>query len=94
MKILAIESSCDETAAAIVEDGRIVFNENWEADELKEKEDAFNKAFFETTLGYIRREVTMLDGTSVEENIKALQDELGTTKSTLQANITELREVL
>ena len=47
-----------------IEDGRIVFNENWEADELKEKEDAFNKAFFETTLGYIRREVTMLDGTS------------------------------
>ena len=26
MKILAIESSCDETAAAVVEDGRVVLS--------------------------------------------------------------------
>lgn len=46
----------------IIKEGEIVFNENWEADEIKAKEDAFNKAFFETTLGYIRREVTMQNG--------------------------------
>ena len=47
-----------------IEDNKIIFNENWEADEIKAKEDAFNKAFFETTLGYIRREVTMQNGTT------------------------------
>lgn len=44
-------------------DGEIIFNDNWEEEELKAKEDAFNKAFFKTSLGYIRREVSMLDGT-------------------------------
>ena len=45
--------------------------------------------------------VLMSDGTSVEEvvsanktSIHSLQDELGINKSTLQANINEIREVL
>ena len=44
-------------------EGEIIFNDKWKEEELKAKEDAFNKAFFKTTLGYIRREVAMLDGT-------------------------------
>lgn len=47
-----------------IENNEIIFNENWEADEIKAKENAFNSAFFETSLGFIRREVTMKDGTT------------------------------
>lgn len=48
----------------VIEDQAIIFNKNWKDDELKAKEKAFNKAFFNTSLGYIRREVAMLDGTT------------------------------
>ena len=45
-------------------------------------------------LELVASKVTMTDGTTVEDNIKALQDELGTNKSTLEANINTIREVL
>ena len=45
-------------------------------------------------LELVASKVTMTNGTTVEDNIKALQDELGINKSTLEANINTIREVL
>ena len=38
--------------------------------------------------------VKMSDGSTVEESIVSLQDELGINKSTLESNINSIREVL
>ena len=38
--------------------------------------------------------VTMADGSTVEDAITSLQDELGSNKSTLESNINAIREVL
>ena len=76
-----------------------MLNENYDIEVHNRNMDKIDSSIQEVKgkidgLELVANKVTMLDGTSVEENIKALQDELGTTKSTLQANITEIREVL
>lgn len=40
----------------------LVLNPNYEQEEAARREAEFNKAFFNTSLGYIRRAVTMADG--------------------------------
>ena len=45
-------------------------------------------------LELVASKVTMTDGTTVENNIIALQNELGTNKATLEANINAIRGVL
>lgn len=47
-----------------VVNGKIIYNSNWQAEKIQAKEDAFNNAFFETSLGFIRREVSMKNGTT------------------------------
>lgn len=46
----------------IVEDGELVLNPNWEEEKEAKREADFNKSFFNTSLGYVRRSVTMADG--------------------------------
>ena len=41
---------------------RLVPNPNWEQEQAEKREAEFNKAFFNTSLGYVRRAVTMADG--------------------------------
>jgi len=48
----------------IYKDGKIVINPNYEEEQAEARREEFNKAFFNTSLGYIRREVSMLDGTT------------------------------
>ena len=45
-------------------------------------------------LELVASKVTMTDGTTVENNIIALQNELGTNKAILETNINSIREVL
>ena len=45
-------------------------------------------------LELVASKVTMTDGTTVENNIIALQNELGINKATLESNINSIREVL
>jgi hypothetical protein len=40
----------------------LVLNPNWEEEQAEKREANFDKAFFNTSLGYIRRSVTMQDG--------------------------------
>lgn len=40
----------------------LVLNPDWEEEQAARREADFNKAFFNTSLGYIRRAVTMADG--------------------------------
>ena len=40
----------------------LVLNPNYEQEEAERREAEFNKAFFNTSLGYVRRAVTMADG--------------------------------
>lgn len=42
----------------------IELNPNYEEIKAQERREEFNKAFFKTSLGYIRREVSMKDGTT------------------------------
>lgn len=44
------------------DNGRIVINPNYEKERKKKLIDEFNTQFFNTSLGYIRRKVTMKDG--------------------------------
>ena len=46
----------------VIQDNKLVKNPNYEADKAAIRENEFNKAFFNTSLGYIRRAVTMSDG--------------------------------
>lgn len=46
----------------IIKDGELILNPNWEKEKEKERESEFDKAFFNTSLGYVRRSVTMADG--------------------------------
>lgn len=41
----------------------LLLNPNFNLEEADKRETAFNKAFFNTSLGYIKRQVTMKDGT-------------------------------
>lgn len=46
----------------IVKNGKIALNPNYEQEETTKREQDFNSSFFLTSLGYIRRSVTMSDG--------------------------------
>ena len=46
----------------IWQDGKLVVNPNYEAEQIQKRSQEFNKQFFNTSLGYIRRKVTMKDG--------------------------------
>jgi hypothetical protein len=46
----------------IVQDGVLIQNPNYEQQKADRREADFNKSFFNTSLGYIRRSVTMADG--------------------------------
>lgn len=45
-------------------DGQLIEDEEYEIKEYAKKIEQFNMEFFNTTLGYIRRKVTMKDGTT------------------------------
>lgn len=51
-----------EQGKYIVENGELVLNPNYEAEQIEAKREQFNKDFFLTSLGYIRRKVTMKTG--------------------------------
>lgn len=46
----------------VVENGMLMLNPDYEQEEAEKREVQFNKEFFNTSLGYIRRTVTMKDG--------------------------------
>lgn len=46
----------------IYQDGVLVLNPNYEAEQTQARQEQFNKDFFLTSLGYIRRKVTMKTG--------------------------------
>ena len=46
----------------IVINGELALNPNYEREEEEKKEAEFNREFFNTSLGYVRRKVTMKDG--------------------------------
>ena len=46
----------------IWQDGELVVNPNYEAEQAAKRSQEFNKQFFNTSLGYIRRKVTMANG--------------------------------
>ena len=43
----------------IIKDGELIVNPNYEEEKEQEREEEFNKHFFQTSLGYVRRAVTM-----------------------------------
>lgn len=47
----------------IIQDSKLINNPNYEEDKQKQEETLFNQSFFKTSLGYVRRKVTMKDGT-------------------------------
>ena len=51
-----------EEGKYIVVDNELVLNPEWEEEQAEKREAEFNKAFFNTSLGYVRRSVTMADG--------------------------------
>ena len=52
-----------EKGKYIIVEGELVLNPDWEEEQAAQRESEFNKAFFNTSLGYVRRKVTMADGT-------------------------------
>lgn len=54
----------DNAEKYIYQDGEIILDPEYEAKQAQARQEAFNKAFFATSLGYIRREVSMLDGSA------------------------------
>ena len=48
----------------IIQDGQLVVNPNYEEEKKEEEERIFDSQFFNTSLGYVRRTVTMKDGTT------------------------------
>lgn len=67
----------------IVEDGELVLNPDWEEEQAERRETEFNKAFFLTSLGYIRRAVTMADGSKKD----FLSDLMPTIKMGLESGV-------
>lgn len=47
----------------IQENDHFIINENYEQEQADKEEQLFNQSFFNTSLGYVRRKVTMKDGT-------------------------------
>ena len=52
----------EEPTKYIYADGEIVENHNYEAEQAQKREEQFNKDFFNTSLGYVRRKVSMATG--------------------------------
>ena len=48
----------------VIENGKLIPNSNYQEDKQKQQEALFNQSFFNTSLGYVRRKVTMQDGTT------------------------------
>lgn len=48
----------------IVKDKKLIQNPNYETEKKKQRENLFKSEFFETSLGWIRRKVTMKDGST------------------------------
>ena len=48
----------------IFQNGQLIVNPNYEEDKKAKEEALFNAEFFNTSLGYVRRKVTMKDGTT------------------------------
>lgn len=46
----------------IISEGKLVKNPDYEQEQKHKREVEFNKEFFNTSLGYVRRSVTMADG--------------------------------
>ena len=46
----------------VVFEGELILNPNYEAEQEEARKEQFNKDFFQTSLGYIRRKVTMKTG--------------------------------
>lgn len=46
----------------IVENGELVLNPDYEAEQTQKRQEQFETEFFNTSLGYIRRKVTMANG--------------------------------
>lgn len=69
--ILRVETSeeiyavwCSDKKRVIYKEGEIIINPDYEAEKQAELIEQFNKEFFNTSLGYIRRSVMMKDGSS------------------------------
>lgn len=73
------QSTHKETVPAKV----LVLNPSWEEEQAKKREAEFNKAFFKTSLGYIRRSVTMQNGSKKD----FLSDLMPTIKMGLESGI-------
>ena len=63
-----------------VEKHEVIFNPNYEQVLYKRREEKFNKEFFETSSGYIRRKATMKDG-SQKDFISDLIPLMGTIEN-------------
>lgn len=48
----------------VIEGNKLIVNPNYEADKQAREDAQFNAAFFNTSLGYVRRKVTMKDGST------------------------------
>ena len=72
-----------EQGKYIVINNELVLNPDWEEEKASEREAEFNKAFFNTSLGYIRRSVTMADGSKKD----FLSDLMPTIKMGLESGI-------
>lgn len=53
----------EDKKKVIYQNGEMILNPNYETEKQAELLEQFNKEFFNTSLGYIRRKVTMKDGT-------------------------------
>lgn len=51
-----------EEGKYIIENNQLVLNPNWDEEQYIKREAQFHKEFFNTSLGYIRRTVSMKDG--------------------------------
>lgn len=72
-----------EAGKYIVVEGELVLNPDWEEEQYNRREAEFNKAFFNTSLGYVRRAVTMVDGSKKD----FLSDLMPTIKMGLESGI-------
>lgn len=57
-----IETIRNDSIYYIVKDGELIENPNYEEEKAAKNKEYFSKNFFNTSLGYVRREVTMADG--------------------------------
>ncbi len=57
------EAYLEDRNKVIFLDNKIILNPDYEKELAKKREEKFNKLFFNTSLGYIKRQVTMKDGT-------------------------------